>query len=162
MRIESMLDYAKAKSWREADNPARWRGHLANILLARQNQVQNHYAAMAYADLPAFWQRLKNKEALAARVLEILILTASRTSEILKAPWDEFDLDGGLWVIPAECMTAKRDHRIPLTGEVFGLSKSTSTILSGFPASKAAAARVLINLLPTYFAISGPQEIHLT
>jgi integrase len=78
---------------------------------------------MAYLDLPAFWKRLTGNEALAARALELLILTATRTSEVLKATWDEFDLDNGLWVIPAERMKAKRDHRIPLTSEAVVILK---------------------------------------
>lgn len=117
MRIESVLDYAKAKGWREAGNPARWRGHLSNILPARQNHLKKHHPAMAYGELPAFIIRLRNAEALAARALDLLILTASRTSEVLKAEWGEFDLDNSLWVIPTERMKAKRDHRIPLTND---------------------------------------------
>jgi len=117
MRIEAVLDYAKAKGLRQADNPARWRGHLSNILPARQPHLIKHHPAMEYADLPNFITRLRNAEALAARALDLLILTASRTSEILKAEWGEFDLDEALWVIPAERMKAKRDHRIPLTND---------------------------------------------
>jgi integrase len=117
MRLEALLDYAKARGWREGENPARWRGHLANILPPRKILTRGHHPAMAYSDLPAFWKRLNGMEALTARALELLILTATRTSEVLKSPWDEFDLDNGLWVIPAGRMKAKRDHRIPLTSE---------------------------------------------
>ncbi len=120
-RIEEVLDFAKAREWREGENPARWRGHLAIILPNNQNVIKKHYPAMGYADLPEFWQRLNGMEALAPRALELLILTACRTSEVLKAPWSEFDLDGGLWVIPAERMKAKRDHRIPLTNEAVAI-----------------------------------------
>jgi integrase len=122
-RIEEVLDFAKAKGWRDGENPARWRGHLANILPPRQKLTRGHHPAMAYSDLPAFWKRLNSMEALAARALELLILTATRTSEVLKATWDEFDLDKGLWVIPAERMKAKRDHRIPLTSEAVAILK---------------------------------------
>ena len=116
-RIEQVLDFAKAKEWREGENPARWRGHLSNILPARQKLTRGHHPAMSYQDLPAFWKALSGKEALAASALLLLILTASRTSEVLKATWNEFDLDNCLWVIPAERMKEKRDHRIPLTSE---------------------------------------------
>jgi integrase len=120
-RIEEVLDFAKAKGWRDGENPARWRGHLANILPPRQKLTRGHHPAMAYSDLPAFWNRLNGMEALAARALELLILTATRTSEVLKATWDEFDLANGLWVIPADRMKAKRDHRIPLTSEAVAI-----------------------------------------
>ncbi len=120
-RIEQVLDFAKAKEWREGENPARWRGHLSNILPQRQKLTHGHHAAMPYSDLPEFWQRLNGMEALAARALELLILTATRTSEVLKAQWSEIDLEARLWVIPAERMKAKRDHRIPLTDEAVAI-----------------------------------------
>jgi len=101
MRIESVLDYAKAKGWREGEDPARWRGHLSNILPACQKLQRGHFAAMDYADLPTFIGKLRGLEALAARSLELLILTACRTSEVLNAEWSEFDLDAGIWSIPA-------------------------------------------------------------
>jgi len=123
MRIESVLDYAKAKGWREADNPARWRGHLSNILPARQSHTKRHHPAMEYGDLPDFIVRLRGSEALAARALDLLILTASRTSEVLKAEWSEFNLNKAIWVIPAERMKAKRDHRIPLTDDALEILK---------------------------------------
>jgi integrase len=122
-RIEGVLDYAKAKNWREGDNPARWRGHLSKILPARQKLNHKHHAAMAYSELPGFWPRLNDMEALSARALELLILTAARTGEILYATWDEFDLDNALWVIPAVRMKAQRDHRVPLTNAALAILK---------------------------------------
>ncbi len=121
MRMEGVIDYAKAQGWREGENPARWRGHLENILPKRQKLTQGHHAAMSYQQVPAFIEDLRGMEALAARALELLILTATRTSEVLKAQWSEFDLDNALWSIPAERMKAKRDHRIPLTSEALSV-----------------------------------------
>jgi len=115
MRMEAVLDYAKAKEWREGENPARWRGHLANILPKPQKLTRGHHAAMPYRELPHFMEKLQATEALAGRALELLILTASRTGEILKAQWEEFDLEQSIWTIPAERMKMKRHHRIPLT-----------------------------------------------
>ena len=113
-RIESVLDYAKAKGWRDGENPARWRGHLSNILPRPDNKKQN-YPALPYADIPDFMIDLREREALAAIALRLLILTASRTSEVLKAKWDEFDLENNIWSIPAERMKMKEPHRIPLS-----------------------------------------------
>jgi integrase len=117
-RIERVLDYAKSKDYRSGENPARWRGHLKNILPPRQKLTRGHHAAMDYKELPAFMQRLKHSKALSARSLEVLILTAGRTSEVLKAQWGEIDLDEGLWVVPAERMKGKRVHRVPLSEQV--------------------------------------------
>jgi len=116
MRIERVLYYAKAQGWRDGENPARWRGHLENILPQRDRRLVKHHPAMRYADLPEFMLRLRATEALAARALELLILTASRTGEVLKAQWSEIDLEARVWCIPAERMKAKNEHRIPLSG----------------------------------------------
>lgn len=115
MRIEAVLDYAKANGWREGENPARWRGHLQNILPAREKHAVKHHPAMDYANLPAFILELRQQRPMSARALELLILTATRTSEVLNATWDEFDLGTKIWTIPASRMKAKRDHRIPLS-----------------------------------------------
>ena len=77
MRLEAVIDYAKAKGWREGENPARWRGHLSNILPPRLKLTKGHHPAMPYKDVPAFVERLHSSEALAARALEFLILTAA-------------------------------------------------------------------------------------
>jgi integrase len=114
-RIERVLDFAKAMGWRSGENPALWRGHLKNILPARQKLTRGHHAAMPYADVPAFVRSLPGKEAMAARALEFLILTAARTGEVLGATWDEIDLERKLWTIPASRMKAGREHRVPLS-----------------------------------------------
>jgi integrase len=70
---------------------------------------------MPYSDVPAFFQSLARKEAMAARALEFLILTAARTGEVLGATWDEMDLEEKLWTIPGARMKAGREHRVPLS-----------------------------------------------
>ena len=123
-RIEAVLDFAKAQGWREGENPARWRGHLANVLRPMPKLVKGHVPAMAYSDVPAFMERLRDVEALAGRALEFTILTAMRTKEVLQAPWSEFDLENAIWVVPAERMkTKKREHRVPLTKETLVVLK---------------------------------------
>lgn len=113
-RMEAVLDFARVKGWRDGDNPARWRGHLENILPKRDKSQIQHYAALPYDDLPAFYKEIGERDALAARALELLILTASRTSEVLKAKWDEFDFEKAIWTVPAERIKIRKDHRIPL------------------------------------------------
>lgn len=114
-RIERVLDFAKARGWRSGENPALWRGHLKNILPARSKLTRGHHAAMPYAKVPNFVQRLVEKEAISARALEFLILTAARSGEVLDATWDEFDLEKALWTIPASRMKAGKGHRVPLS-----------------------------------------------
>jgi integrase len=123
MRLEAILDYANSKGWREGENPARWRGHLANILPPRQRLTKGHHPAMPHQDIPAFIERLHGSDALAARALEFLILTTCRTQEVLKARWEEVDLASALWTIPALRMKARREHRVPLSRQTLELLK---------------------------------------
>ena len=114
-RIETVLDAAKARGYREGENPARWRGHIAQILPARSKLTRGHHKAMAYDAIPAFIAELRGREAVAAMALEFATLTATRTSEVLGATWTEVDLDKAIWTIPAERMKAGKEHRVPLS-----------------------------------------------
>ena len=113
-RIERVLDFARAKGWRHAENPARWRGHLQNALPKPRALTRGHLPAMDYHDVPAFIERLQSSEAIAARALEFLILTAARSGEVLGARWSEVDLEVGIWSVPAARMKGRVDHRVPL------------------------------------------------
>lgn len=115
-RIESVLDYAKARNLRRGENPARWRGHLDKLLAkpAKFHRVR-HHPALAYTDLPAFMAELAEQPGCAARALEFTVLTAARTSETLGAQWGELDRD--LWTVPANRMKAKQAHRVPLSAQ---------------------------------------------
>ena len=114
-RIETVLDAAKARGYREGENPARWRGHIAQILPARSRLTRGHHKAMAYDAIPAFVGAIRKREAMAALALEFVILTATRTSEVLGANWGEVDLDKAIWTIPAVRMKAGKEHRVPLS-----------------------------------------------
>src|SRR5271169_4149822 len=92
-RIERVLDAAKAQGLRGGENPARWRGHLDQLLPKRQRLTRGHHAAMNYAELPAFISDLQTRSASAASALEFAILTAARSGEVLGARFEEFDLD---------------------------------------------------------------------
>jgi integrase len=115
-RIEAILDWATTREYRTGDNPARWRGHLSN-LLAKQSKVRKvkHLAALAYDEVGAFVRDLAAQAGVAARALEFAILTAARTGEVIGARPEEFDLDKALWTIPAERMKSDRAHRVPLS-----------------------------------------------
>jgi integrase len=116
-RIESVLDYATVAGYRQGLNPARWKGHLSHML-AKPSAIRpvEHHAALPYAELPAFMAKLRNKEeGVGARALEFLILTATRTGEVLGARWSEINLRGKLWTIPAARMKAGKEHVVPLS-----------------------------------------------
>jgi integrase len=114
-RIERVLDAAKAQGLRSGENPARWRGHLDQLLPKRQRLTRGHHAAMSYGDVPTFMSNLHARNGAAARALEFAILTAARSGEVLGARWLEFDLDRAVWTLPAMRMKAGREHRVPLS-----------------------------------------------
>lgn len=124
-RIESILDWASFRGYRQGDNPARWKGHLEHELPAR-NKVQKveHHAALPYAEMAAFMAELRTKEGVSARALEFAILTATRSGEVRGAKWSEIDLQARIWTIPAERMKAGKEHRVPLANEVIALLKA--------------------------------------
>src|SRR2546429_233963 len=115
-RIESVLDWATARGYRQGENPARWRGHLQNLLAPRSKVRRvEHYAALPYSKIGGFMAELHRQEGVAARALEFAILTAARTGEVIGAHWDEIDIARRLWTVPAERMKAGREHRVPLS-----------------------------------------------
>lgn len=120
-RIENVLDAAKAKGHRVGENPARWRGHLDQLLPKRQRLSRGHHAALPYDAVPEFMADLRGRSAVAARALEFTILTAARSTEVLGARWDEIDKGKKLWTIPAERMKAGREHRVPLAPRVIDI-----------------------------------------
>jgi integrase len=124
-RIESVLDWATVRGYRGGDNPARWRGHL-DKLLPRPSLVTRvkHHAALPYTEAGAFLQTLRDDPGIASRALELTILTAARTNEVIQAEWSEFDLGLGIWVVPAERMKSKREHRVPLSDDAVSVLKA--------------------------------------
>ena len=122
-RIEKILDWAKAQGYRSGDNPAAWRGHLDAGLLAKPSKVADagHHAALPWSEIGAFMVALRAMEGAGARAMEIIILTATRTSEVLNAKWSEFDLDAKLWTIPKERMKSFKEHRVPLSDAVMSV-----------------------------------------
>jgi integrase len=114
-RIERVLDAARAAGHRAGENPARWRGHLDQLLSKRQKLSRGHHAAMPYGEVPAFVDSLRKRQTTAARALEFCILTATRSGEALAARWDEIDFHTKLWTVPAGRMKAAREHRVPLS-----------------------------------------------
>ncbi|WP_115733826.1 tyrosine-type recombinase/integrase [Aminobacter aminovorans] len=123
-RIERVLDFARAKGWRQGENPALWRGHLKSLLPTRQKLQRGHHPAMPYGDVPDFVARLQVADAMAARGLEFLILTAGRSGEVLEAEWTEFDLDTGVWTVPARRMKAGKEHRVPLSDRALSIVRA--------------------------------------
>jgi integrase len=145
-RIESILDFAKARGWREGENPSRWKGNLEFVLPKRAKVAGVvHHAALPYAELPEFVAELRQRDGIAARALEFLILTAARSGEVLGATWAEVDLEGRLWTVPGSRMKAGREHRVPLSDDAISVLAALPGEQSGrvFPIGALMMGRVL-------------------
>jgi integrase len=123
-RIENILDWATVRGHRSGDNPARWKGHLSEVLPARSAMARPvHHPALNYAEIAHFMTALRERPGSAARALEFTILTAARTGAVIGAQWDEIDLAKATWKIPAGRMKASREHRVPLSSIAIKLLK---------------------------------------
>jgi integrase len=121
-RIEVILDWAKARGFRDGENPARWRGHLKMLLPApRKVHRVKHHPALAYAELPGFMAALREQPGIAARALEFGILTAARSGEVRCATFAEIDLAAKVWTVPALRMKAGREHCVPLSARALAI-----------------------------------------
>lgn len=115
-RIEAVLSWAIARGYRSGDNPARWRGNLDTVLPKPSKIAKvKHHKALPIPEMGPFMAELRQRKGAAARALEFTILTAARSGEVRGATWDEIDLEGRTWTIPAERMKAGKDHRVPLS-----------------------------------------------
>lgn len=128
-RVESVLDWATVRGYRHGENPARWKGHLDKIL-AKPSKVAKveHHAALAVDELGTFMKALRNRSGMAARALEVLILTAARSGEIRGMRWDEIDLQNAVWTVPSERMKMGKEHRVPLTERVLEILRALPRI----------------------------------
>ena len=124
-RIESVLGWATTSGYRTGENPARWKGHLENLLatISKSSRTKNH-PSLPWQRIGAFMSALRAREGVSPRAVEFAILTACRSGEVRGARWAEFDTAGKVWTIPAERMKAKREHEVPLSDAALALLAS--------------------------------------
>lgn len=123
-RIERVLDWARVRGYREGENPARWRGHLENLLVrpSKLNKVV-HHPSLPYAEVADFVAQIKCQPGMDARVLEFTILTAVRTNEATQARWEEIDLKNRIWTLNADRTKTGKEHRVPLSDATIDVLK---------------------------------------
>jgi integrase len=149
-RIERVLSWAKGRNLRSGENPARWSGHL-DEMLAAPSKVHSvkHHSALPYQEMPAFMAELRGRNSLSARALELTILCGTRTSETIGATWGEIDLTARTWIIPSERMKVGKEHRIPLPDRAIEiLSSLPQHSKRVFPLSNMAMLELLRGMRP--------------
>jgi integrase len=120
-RIERILGWAKTRGFRSGDNPARWHDHLDQLLPSPkklQKTKLRHHPAVPYDEMAGFMSELRKRDGVSARALEVLALTALRTSELIGARWSEIDTKKKLWIVPESRMKMRIEHRVPLSDRV--------------------------------------------
>lgn len=148
-RIENILDWAKVRGYRSGENPARWKGHLKQLLpaLAKKDRVK-HYAAMPFTQVGAFLVKLREMEGISERALEFTILTAARTIEAIAARPEEMDFATATWTIPASRMKAKKEHRVPLSPRAVQIAREMLALGQALEPEQAADNRKPAWLFP--------------
>jgi integrase len=113
-RIRTIFDWATVKGHFDGRNPAAWQGNL-KFMLPSPSKIHKveHKPALSITDAPTWFSQLRERHELRARALEFLALTAVRNGEVLGATWDEIQDD--MWIILADRMKMKKEHRVPLT-----------------------------------------------
>jgi integrase len=131
-RIELILGWAATRGYRAGENPARWRGHLENLLPKKSKVARvEHHPAAHYGEIGAFITELRQRDGIPARALEFLILTAARTGEVTGARWDEINLVDRVWVVPGSRMKGGREHRVPLSDAAMAVVEQMTKIRHG-------------------------------
>ena len=129
-RIESILNWAASNGYRQGENPARWRGHLEN-LLAEPSKIrqEEHHDALPYAEIGKFMATLRDrKTTVSTKALELVILTACRTTETIEAKWQEIDWKKREWTLPAERTKTKKTHVVPLSDDALALLEDRKAV----------------------------------
>ncbi len=126
-RMERVLDYAKSMGYRTGENPATMKGNL-EYSLAKKPQKVVHQPSLHWGELTVFIKELRTSEVVSRLALEFLILTATRTSEVINAQWDEIDLKEKVWLIPASRMKGAKEHAIPLSESAIKVLKKVKDL----------------------------------
>lgn len=152
-RIERVLSWAATSGYREGENPARWHGHLQELLPkpSKLKTVQ-HHPALAHQQIGDFYRALAAEKGLGARALQLTILTACRTSEVILARWQEIDLDRRVWIIPGERMKRGREHRVPLVPQSITIlrrleGQDATLVFPGSKEGKSLSNMAMLNVL---------------
>ena len=129
-RIAAVLEWSIAMEYR-IDNPC---SRIGPVLGPQRNLVR-HMRALPHRDVATAIETVRSSKATRAVKLafELLVLTAVRSGEVRLATWDEMDVAGRVWTIPAMRMKMKREHRVPLSPRALEILDAARTLGDGNP-----------------------------
>ena len=129
-RIEKIIDWSTALGYRSGENPARWSLLATQLPSPKKLKTVQHHKALVYTSINSFIGGLRKQNGISALALEFLIQTASRTGEVLGATWNEVDIPGKTWNIPANRMKTRKEHRVALNDRAIAILKGLMQIRS--------------------------------
>ena len=123
-RLFLIFAFAKIRGWYNNDNPASWKEHLS-LVLPDPYKIQKvkHHASLSYLQINDFYKQLSEIDLFSAYALRMVILNVTRTSEVIKSKFEQFDLEKRIWTIPYQNMKARKEHKIPLSNEAISIIK---------------------------------------
>ena len=158
-RLFRIISFAKIKKWYDKENPASWQEHLSHVLPDPYKiQRVKHHAHLKHNEIKVFYNRLCKLELFSAYALRMVILTVTRTSEVLKSKFEEFDLENRIWTIPSQNMKSRKEHKIPLSNEVIKIinfmrrKHNHPFVFPNTYLSKPLSNGAMLNLLKTKFS----------
>lgn len=117
--LRGIFDYAIVKNYIQM-NPT----HLVEKMIPERN-VRN-MPSLPITEMPKFWQTLHKMDMRndTRYALALYNYLAVRPSELAGARWEEFDLENGVWLIPAHRMKMRKDQMIPLARQPLEIFKT--------------------------------------
>ena len=121
-RLFRIITFAKVKKWYLKENPASWHEHLYHILPNPfKIRKVKHHPYLIHDNISKFYIELCELNLLSTYALRLLILTITRTSEVIKSKFEQFDLDKKIWTLPYYNMKGRKEHTVPLSNEVISI-----------------------------------------
>ena len=130
-RVRLIFEWCAAHGYCTGDNPTRG---LTKVL-PKQTKTVRHHPSLPYSEVPAFLRALPQSDAgvMAQLALEFLLLSCTRTKELLGARWEEVDLATQTWTVPAIRMKGGVAHRVPLSSRCLAILEQAQTLSTGSP-----------------------------
>ena len=131
-RVRAIFEWCEGKGYRSGDNPT----NGLKKVLPKQTRAVRHRPSLPYEEVPAFLRALSQSEAgvLVQLALEFLVLTCTRTKELLGAQWEEVDFPARTWTVPAIRMKyGGIPHRVPLSSRCLQILEQARTLSPGSP-----------------------------
>ena len=129
--LSQIVEYAEVAGHRPENLPRPASLSKLEILLGPVGHEVRHHKALAVADIPAAYQKLETDRASNETTrwgLQLMILTGTRSSEARGARWEEFDISGAVWTIPAWRTKTRREFQVPLSHAALALIEKADAL----------------------------------